>query len=487
MTDLLLGVDLGTTSVKAGLFAPDGACVAHFRQTYPTSRAAGGAVEQDTGHWIGLIDAALDRFGGLGFAGRVGAGALTSQVNTHVFVNAAGVPLMPAMTWQDTRAAREAAELDAQLGLADKVAWLGAPIPVDASHPLARMLWVQRHRPEVWEKTAHVLLPKDLALLHLTGALATDPLSNIGLVGLDGAYVAPILDLVSGAAERLAPLSGLCQTVGSLRDARFRKTPMATATMDAWVGLVGTGACRDGAGVYLSGTSEILGITAQTVTQAPGIVVFAEAEGLRLHAGPTQSGGASLQWFADLAGLSLAEVSLRASSAQRRAAPPLFLPQLAGERAPLWNAALRGAFLGLETTNTSADLARAVLEGVALSARHVMQALDASAACRPDTLACGGGGFRSELWGQIRADVLGRRLERLETVDTGLVGAACLAAVASGQAPDLTAAQAPFRRIDRVWEPDPARRGAYDDLFGLYLEAVGTLETLQGRLSALSG
>ena len=95
--------------------------------------------------------------------GKIAGAALTSQVNTHVFVDRNGRPLMPAITWQDTRAAYEAAELDDQLNEEDKIAWLGAPIPVDASHPLARMLWVQRHAPEIWDKTRFVLLPKDFA------------------------------------------------------------------------------------------------------------------------------------------------------------------------------------------------------------------------------------------------------------------------------------------------------------------------------------
>ena len=275
MSDLLLGIDLGTTSVKAGVFVPDGTQLAGFAESYPTRRPASGICEQDPADWIRLIDSAMDQFRASGLINSVRCGALTSQVNTHAFVDQTGTPLRPAILWQDTRATLEARELNARMTDAEKIALLGAPIPIDASNLLARMLWVKRHEPEIWDKTAHVLLPKDYALLHLTGELATDALSNIGLVGQDGNYASKILDLVPGAMERMAQLRAMTSVVGN-SGAGF---PLANATMDGWVGLVGAGACRENAFAYLSGTSEILGLSCRTVTQKPGIVVFAEAQG----------------------------------------------------------------------------------------------------------------------------------------------------------------------------------------------------------------
>lgn len=481
MAECLLGVDLGTTSVKAGLFAANGSCLTNFSASYQTTRADGGRCEQNPQDWTQLIDDALAKFTAEGFAGEIGGGALISQVNTHVFLDRGGQPLLPAITWQDTRAAEEAAELDSLVSDADKIAWLGAPIPIDASHPLARMLWVSRHLPDIWEKTSNVLLPKDYALFHLTGELATDPLSNIGLVGLDGHYVPQILDLVPGAAERMAPIRRLTETMGRTRGG----IPMATATMDGWVGLLGGGACQQGAFAYLSGTSEILGVASDKVTAEPGVVVFAETEGLRLHAGPTQSGGGSQQWFCDLTGISIAQIIDLVATSPRRAPTPLFLPQLAGERAPLWNADLRGAFLGLEAGMQTADFARALYEGVALSARHLLGALEASAGATSDILFCGGGGFKSEPWGQIRADVLGKCLQRLELNEPGLVGAACVAAVSIGQRATLQDAHAPFESFDQIWEPNGENRGFYDELFGIYKDAIDTNEAIGKRLLGL--
>ncbi len=480
MNDLLLGIDLGTTSVKAGVFASDGTQLAGFAERYPTRRPAPGICEQDPADWIRLIEGAMEQVRAAGLAGSVRCAALTSQVNTHVFIDRDGHPLRPAILWQDTRATEEARELNSRMSDAEKIAILGAPIPIDASHALARMLWVKRHEPGTWDKTAHVLLPKDYALLQLTGELATDALSNIGLVGLDGNYALNIFDLVPGAVDRMAPLRSMTSLVGESRD----RIPLAAATMDGWAGLVGAGACRENAFAYLSGTSEILGLSGHTVTHAPGVVVFAEREGLRLHAGPTQSGGASQQWFCDVAGMTIPEMA-RLVQDRPLSRAPLFLPQLAGERAPVWNADLRGAFLGLEAGMQSADFARAVYEGVALSARHVLSALEASGDTRAPCLTCAGGGFRSDIWGQIRSDVLDRPLQRLALGEAGVVGAACIAAVASGMSETLAEAHVPFSRTDKEWEPDPDRRAFYDELFEIYLEALKTTESLGKRLNAL--
>jgi len=209
--------------------------------------------------------------------------------------------------------------------------------------------------------------------------------------------------------------------------------------------------------------------------------VFPELDGLRLHAGPTQSGGASQMWFCAAAGISVDR--LTDLLAAPRGHTPLFLPQLAGERAPLWDASLRGAFLGLTSSMGTADLGRAVLEGVAFSARHVLGALESSAVVVGDTVKCGGGGFRSGPWGQIRADVLGKRLLRLAVNDPVVVGAAALAAYGAGAHPTLAAAHASFARYDHAWEPNPANRALYDDLYGIYRDAIAANAALSLRLT----
>ncbi len=484
---LTLGIDVGTTAVKAGVLAPDGRRLAYSSDTCPIHRGPGGMAEQDPTDWTRRIESAIAQIAAEGHAPGIAAIGLCSQVNTHVFVDAAGTPLMPAILWQDGRASAEAAELDAQVTEAQKIAWWGAPMPIDASHALPRMLWTARHRPEIWARTHAVLLPKDYCLWHLTGRMTTDPLSNIGLVDSGLHWVDDLLARVPGARDRLPPLVGITEVLGEMRDGPLRGRPVVSGTMDAWAGLIGAGGAAEGASVYLSGTSEILGISSHTVIPTPGAIVFPACAGVRLHAAPTQSGGDAQAWFAAAQGLRVDQMAQMVTDTPRGAATPLFLPQLEGERAPIWDATLRGAFLGVSRATRLPDFAWAVYEGVAMAARWALETLEASSGVQSDRLTCGGGGFRADVWGQIRADVLGRPLHRLAAGEPGMLGAATLAAIGTGGFAGFDDARHAFARHDRVFTPDPDRHAAYAALFALYkdsLLATRTLNTEAARLSA---
>src|SRR5208282_2043564 len=145
-------------------------------------------------------------------------------------------------------------------------------------------------------------------------------------------------------------------------------------------------AVRQGDAGYLSGTSEIVGIVSRRRLPTRGVIAFPDCEGITLHAGPTQSGGASVAWLAALLGRSADEISaLAASSAPARLAP-IFLPHLQGERAPLWDIAARASFAGIDASMGAPEMARAVLEGVAYSVLLLFGALEASSGCQPARL-----------------------------------------------------------------------------------------------------
>jgi xylulokinase len=479
---LILGIDVGTTSVKAAVIDGQGRIVARFAQTYPTQRSGAAFVEQDPDDWVRLIGQAMAEFASYD----IGAIGLTSQVNTHVFVGGDGAALMPAIVWQDGRASAEAAALDAQVSVAQKIAWWGAPMPIDASHACARMAWVATHRPAIWDQTRYVMLPKDYCLFKLTGKATSDPISNIGLVDQQLDYIPQVLDLVDGAAARVAPLVPMCQIVGHVQSGAFAGTPVVSGTMDAWAGLVGTGGARDRSTIYLSGTSEIIGISSHQVIPTAGAIVFPTSDKIRLHAAPTQSGGDAKRWFAQMQGLSLTEMTALVAQSPRNAATPLFLPQLQGERAPLWDADLRAAFLGVSRQTGQADFARAVYEGVAMAARMALVTLQASANVVGDSIVCGGGGFQSDPWNQIRADVLGVELRVLAANEPGVLGAATMAAIGIGQYADFADACAALAVFDRSYTPDPARQPLYATLFALYQEAI-TANAQIGKAVAACG
>ena len=142
--------------------------------------------------------------------------------------------------------------------------------------------------------------------------------------------------------------------------------------------MLGAGAVRDGEAAYLSGTSEVGGIVSRRRVPTPGVIAFPDCEGITLHAGPTQAGGASVAWLAALLGRSADEISALAASSDPARPAPIFLPHLQGERAPLWDIAARASFSGLDASMGAPEIARAVLEGVAYSVRLLFGALESS-------------------------------------------------------------------------------------------------------------
>jgi xylulokinase len=478
---MLIGIDVGTTAVKAALFDGTGNVLRRFGERYPTARPAPGHVEQNAQDWMALVMRALSV---LSEGMEVTAVGLCSQVNTHVFVDGKGAALSPAITWQDTRCASDAAEIDAKLAMADKIAWWGAPLPVDASHVLARMAHVKRTAPDIWARTRYVMAPKDYCILHLTGEASADPMTNFGILDQRLSLIAPLIALVEGAAERLPPISGFTHVVGRIRAGLpCAGVPVVTGAMDAWSGLLGAGVSEDGQGLYLSGTSEILGILSHEKKPTPGVIAFAECEGMVLHAGPTQSGGASADWLARILGRSAAEVSALAAEANL-AHVPLFLPHLDGERAPLWDPQARGAFTGLTSATGAPELALSVLEGVAYSARLVFDSLAQSADAQAEVIHHAGGGAASDLWCQIRADVLGKPVRRTAMLDAGVLGAALMAGVGCGLFASLREATRDFVPFDRTFTPRADTANRHAERFAGYRLAYEQLKPVNRHGSA---
>ncbi len=301
--DLFVGLDVGTTAIKAALFDAQGRVVAEASRPCQTSRPAPGIVEQDPREWTAGLVAGMDAVLTGDRAERVGAVGLCSQVNTDVFVDADGHAVAPAITWQDNRAAPQAAELDADVSAAEKTSWWGAPLPIGASHVLARMIWMAKHRPDVYAAARHVLTPKDYCLRVLAGVAIADPISNFFVVGQDLTYVEPLIARIPGARQRFPPLKFFTELVGEIRlGSSDKRAPVVAGTMDAWSGLFGAGVRKAGQGVYISGTSEILAVASAERVGAPGVVTFPNVAGLTVHAGPTQSGGDSLRWWGDAIG-----------------------------------------------------------------------------------------------------------------------------------------------------------------------------------------
>ena len=328
---MLIGIDVGTTSVKAILFDGAGTPLESYTQPYETRRGDGGVVEQDADVWVAHIRRALTAFAAAHDLSGVAGIGICSQVNTHVFVDGAGSALAPAIVWQDGRAGDAAAALDEQVSDADRLAWWGAPMPIDASHCLARMKWMADTHPDTWARTRWVMLAKDFCLLKLTGAAVSDPIANVGMVDGGLGYVGPLLDMVPGAAERLPPLAAMHSVAGRMGAGEVcAGVPVAVGTMDAWGGMFGVGAHRPGAAMYLSGTSEVLGINSATVHPTPGVIVFPTVDDITLHAAPTQAGGAAKLWACGLLGVTPDEMYAGGGAAAGRAGAVVFAAPAGG-------------------------------------------------------------------------------------------------------------------------------------------------------------
>lgn len=476
---MLIGIDVGTTAVKASLFDAQGRVIRRFNQSYPTQRPAPGHVEQDPRDWMDRVLRALTI---LSDGHTINAVGLCSQVNTHIFVDAKGEPLAPAMTWQDTRCADDALALDRRVADHDKLAWWGAPLPIDASHVLARMAHIARVAPDIWHRTHKVLAPKDFCIAQLTGHAVADPMTNFGILDQNLDLIEPLLELVAGARERMPRIAGFTSHAGTIKSGLpCAGAIMVTGAMDAWSGLLGAGVSQNGEGLYLSGTSEILGIVSPARHPTPGVIAFAPCEGITLHAGPTQSGGASAQWIARLLNIDIDTLFSLAARADLRHVP-LFLPHLEGERAPLWDSDAKGSFTGLRTATGPAELARSVLEGVAYSARLVLDSLASSADCVPTQLHHSGGGSRSDLWCQIRSDSLAQSMKRTATPDAGVLGAALIASVGIGQYSSIAQATKEFVQFDCVFEPETAMRARHDERYQTFQLAYSQLKPVNTLL-----
>jgi xylulokinase len=254
--------------------------------------------------------------------------------------------------------------------------------------------------------------------------------------------------------------------------------------MDAWSSIYGSGVVRPGEGAEISGTSEIVGLLSAAPGAAEGVISFPPVRSRYLHAGGTQAGGDALRWIATVLGLSIAEALTAAEAIEPQ--PLVFLPHLAGERAPLWNADARAVFLGMTAHTTAGHLVRAVLEGVAHAARHLREACEAAAGFRASTLRLSGGGASSELWNQIRADAHRCTLEQVASTMTGCLGAALMGGVAAGAATDLESWAADVVTVARMFTPDAAGADRFDALHPIYRDAYATLVDQFTKLATFS-
>jgi xylulokinase len=471
--DAVLGFDVGTTAVKAGLISlDDNQPLGMARRAYPTLRREQGWVEQDPASWIAAMAACWDQLRRECSQIRLRAVGVCSQVNTHLLVGADLSPVRAAIVWQDVRAAGEAAELDARVSDAQRIAFWRGPFTIDASFALSRLEWIRRHEPTAAAAGRWLLAPKDYC------------------VAADSRYISGVTDLVDGSAALLPPILPFDELAGYVRPGNPvglpAGVPVAVGSMDAWGNVYGSGVVSPGQAMEVAGTSEIVGVVSDRAVATPGVISFLPVRGIHLHAGPTQAGGDALQWAARCFGIAVEDVLSLAAEARASAQAIVFLPHLSGERAPIWNPDARGVFLGVSASTELKHLALAVLEGVAFSARQLMEACESASGNRVGEVRLSGGGAQSDLWNRIKASTQGRSLKVLRILDSGVVGAALMGAVAAGLEPDLEDAATRRVAIASEVEPERDQSSRLDHLYGVYRESYQSLVGVFGKLQSRS-
>jgi xylulokinase len=493
----ILGIDLGTSALKVALVSMTGQVVASEQETCQVRLLPGGGAEQDPRHWWELITKASSRLmaGGAVPAESVAAVACTAQWSGTVPVDERCEPIRDAIIWMDSRGAPYVRRITGGAvnvqgyGLVKLARWLRATAGIpgqSGKDPIAHILWLKHEEPETYRRAHLFLEPKDWLNARLTGRPAAS-FDSIALHWVtdnrhpDRIRYDPALLRMAGIEEsRLPELLAATDILGPLSPGPADALgvpagiPVVVGTPDLQSAAIGSGATRDYQAHLYVGTSswltchvpmkktDLLHNMASLPSPIPGRYFVADEQ---------ETAGAALTFLRDRVlfgddppACAYREFDRMASRASPGSGGVIFTPWLYGERTPVEDRFVRGGFHNLSLSADRDDLVRAVFEGVALNSRWLLGAVERFTRRRLEPIRFIGGGARSDVWCQIFADVLGRTIDQVaDPVNAGTRGVGLLAAVALGE---LTFDQVPDRvRVEKSYQPDPALKDLYDELF----------------------
>lgn len=482
---MLIGVDIGTQSLKVVVtdeaLQVRGEASIHYAPSYPQS----GWAEQDTDLWLNALKPAIAS--ALGAAkckpGDISGLAICGQLDGCIGVDRLGNAIGPAIIWMDKRAANSLAGIDT------KIIGERAGIVLDASHMAAKIKWCRENLADAagcaaWHQPTSFMVEK------LTGKRVIDPcLASTSMVyGLHSqTWDADLLRLFGMDENTLPPIAPTTSVAGHLSGVGAALSglpiglPIAVGTGDDFSTLLGCGISQPGAVCINIGTGEIIGALADKLVIDEGQLVETHIFSTgHYHLGnPGWLSGGAIRWFLNTFSVHDDE-EFSALAAQ---APPgcdglLFIPALTGATAPQWLDKARGTFHGLTTAHTKSHFARAILEGTAFAMRDVIDRL-AALGVPTEKIRIMGGGSKSQVWMKIRADLMRRKIEVLDHGDASALGAAAIAAVAVATYPDLQRAVAALKIPVTVVEPDTANQGIYEEAYSNYQKLFAALLPLQ--------
>ena len=490
----VIGLDVGTTAVKVGLYSADGIEHAVLSRDYPLNSPYPGWAEQDPDE---IVDACLDALTELAErahqAGVAISGVTTSTaMHSLIGLDDQGSPLTQMLTYADTRSRAQADRLRADH--LDVYRRTGTPL--HPMSPLVKLVWFHEERPELAGRVRTWVGIKEYLIHALTGVWAVDhaSASATGLFNLeDRGWDAEALQLARIDAEQLAPLVATSHILPGLTSATAERTglgsdtPVVIGATDGVLANLGVGALGNDLGAVTIGTSGAVRVTVDAPVTDPEMRVFCYAltDDRWVVGGAINNGGLWLRWLRETvfdAALDDDELTTLAAEVPPGADGLLSLPYLTGERAPQWSADPSGVIFGLRFHHGRGHLVRAGLEGVAHQLRLVTDAL-ADGGHPVRRLRATGGFTNSALWTQLVADILDVELEIPEVTEATAFGAGVLGMTALGLLEGIDAINDLIVVRDRI-QPDPMRRAVYDEAHRRYVDLVRLLSPTFSELAA---
>ena len=445
----LLGVDLGTSSVRIILIDENSKICGIAGMEYPISVLKKDWAEQDPETWwkatrdtiqkdILDVNISPKHIKGLGLSG---------QMHGTVFMGSNNLPLRPAIIWPDNRSVQQCNNLNNAIGSAEIYKIVGLPTATGFMAP--SVMWVKEHEPEVLNNTIKLLLPKDYIRFKLTGKMATDYTDATGTLFLDivsREWSERVVQAAEINFDILPKLLDSSAIAGEVTKKAAQDTglipgiPVIAGGGDQPIGAIGCGLVRDGMAVSTIGTGGQLNVCVSKPLLDPGRRIHTLCHVIKnkwILMGAVLSAGLSLRWFRDNfvfeIGSKVAQNTYKVFDKEAEKIPPgsnglLFLPYLSGDRTPHMDTHARGVFIGLTLQHGKGHLVRSVMEGVGfamMDSYKIFKELGVKA----ETMLCSGGGARSAVWRQIQADIYGMPVKMVSNEEHSSFGAALLAGV----------------------------------------------------------
>ncbi|MEP6730316.1 MAG: xylulokinase [bacterium] len=486
---LFLGLDVGTSGVKAILVSPSGdvAATATTPLTMQTPRP--GWAEQDPTAWWDASLASIHAVRRAKPDAIIAAIGISGQMHSSVFLDASGDVIRPALLWCDGRTTEECAEITQRVGGEDRLRE-HACNPALEGFTLPKVLWLRKHEPDAYARLATVLLPKDYIRYRLTGVLATDPSDASATLMYDTAHLRwsdEILEAVGVSSSIVPNVGGSSEILGRVTADAAAATTLSSGTpvvgggADNACGAAGVGAVAPGEMVSSWGTSGTVLAPMYEPRVDPGLRAHTFCHvvpGAWYMMGVVLSAGGAFSWYRDQFARELTDardadkrLDDEAASVRAGAGGVTFLPYLQGERTPYRDAAARGAFLGLSLAHTRAHTTRAVLEGVCFALRDSLTILQ-DLGLSPSQVLLTGGGAKSAFIRRLQSEVFGLPVSTVNREEGPAYGAALLAAVGAGAFPDVASAASATLTRGAPQHPGDGSHEEYAEPYARFRNAV---------------